>query len=351
MAPLIAILNALRRAIQRDLGAFSSIKVNNLFLFVALLMWGAFSSGQEPKSAEPFLLLFGLLLLFPLSADPLHKIPQSRLSLWPLSGKQRFALRIASTALSPIVWLAVLLVVFAARPAAAGLLIAAALLARGLTFTGGRIVHAIKTPWRLPQARGSFSVLVHNNLRQMSTILDFYAAILLSAGGIAYSLFSAHPDPNAFPILAMLVALALSTYAQCVFELDNGAGLTRYRLLALPGWRILLSKDIAFLGILLILVTPLQPGSGLTFGLAALAIGRYPSLRRRVFSPLAFPPRWRFMSGELWFSVPQILAGAMLGFAEAQRGAQYLLIAAALYCISLWGGGWYWDRFLRNAAD
>jgi hypothetical protein len=64
MAALRAILKALRRAVVRDLGTLASIKVNNLFLFVALLAYGALNSGQPPKSAEPFFVLLGFLLLF-----------------------------------------------------------------------------------------------------------------------------------------------------------------------------------------------------------------------------------------------------------------------------------------------
>ncbi|MGH9667546.1 MAG: hypothetical protein ACRD9L_24255 [Bryobacteraceae bacterium] len=350
MAPLIAILNALRRAIQRDLGTFRSIQVNNFFLFIAVLMWGAFSSHQEPVSAEPFLLLLCLLLLFPLSADPLRKIPVSRLSLWPLTGRQRFALRVASTGLSPVVWLAGLVVAITARPAAAGLLIVAALLAQGLAFAARRTLCGLQelpVKWRLPQVRGSFAGLIHNNVRQMLTVLDLYAAALLSAAGVVYRLFGRHPDPSAFPILAILVALTLSTYAQCLFEFDAAGGLTRYRLLPLRGWQILLAKDAAFLGILFVLVAPLHLGAGFTFGLTAVAIGRYPSLRRRSLTRLVRPQRWRFTSGEVRFGVTHIVAGTALGFGEA-GGTWCLPIAIAAYVISLWAGGRYWDRLART---
>jgi hypothetical protein len=84
-------LRALSRAIRRDLGTFASIKVNNFFLFVALLIYGALNSGLPPKSAYPFLLLLGLLLLFPLSSDPLSRIPPDRLALWPFNPAQRLA--------------------------------------------------------------------------------------------------------------------------------------------------------------------------------------------------------------------------------------------------------------------
>ena len=96
MAPLSAILNALRRAVARDLGTFGSLKLNNFFLFIALLIWGALESGVEPKSAEPLLLLLFLVLLVPLSSDPLQKIPPVRLSVWPLGAGQRLVLRLAS---------------------------------------------------------------------------------------------------------------------------------------------------------------------------------------------------------------------------------------------------------------
>jgi len=69
LAALFAILKALRRAVGRDLGTLQSVKINNLFLFVALLVYGALASGQPPKSAEPFFVLLGFLLLFPLSSD------------------------------------------------------------------------------------------------------------------------------------------------------------------------------------------------------------------------------------------------------------------------------------------
>ncbi len=62
MAALFAILKALRRAVGRDLGTLQSVKINNLFLFVALLVYGALASGQPPKSAEPFFVLLGFLV-------------------------------------------------------------------------------------------------------------------------------------------------------------------------------------------------------------------------------------------------------------------------------------------------
>src|SRR4051812_31892070 len=99
---------------QRDLGTLGSIKVNNFFFFVALLIYGALKSGVQPWSAYPFLGLLGLLLLFPLSSDPLDKIPPELLALWPLTGVQRGCLRVVSLLFSPLLWLASLLLLKAA---------------------------------------------------------------------------------------------------------------------------------------------------------------------------------------------------------------------------------------------
>src|ERR1700744_3536917 len=106
MQPVFAILREVARVMRRDIGTFFALKVNNFFLFVLLLIWGNLVSGLPPRSAYPFLLLVSFLLLFPLSSDPLAKIPPSRRALWPLNPLQRAGLRLASAALSPVLWVA-----------------------------------------------------------------------------------------------------------------------------------------------------------------------------------------------------------------------------------------------------
>jgi hypothetical protein len=106
VAALGAILTALRRAVGRDLA--SSVKANNL-LFLGLL----------GRSAAALFVLLGLLLLFPLSSDPLGKVPSARLALWPLSGWQRLGLRLASLALSPVAWIGALILLKTRRPGTA----------------------------------------------------------------------------------------------------------------------------------------------------------------------------------------------------------------------------------------
>jgi len=77
---ILAILRALATATRRDLAGYTLLRSNNFFLFVALLIWGSLVSGVEPTSSYPFLALLALLLFFPISSDPLEKIPEGRLA-------------------------------------------------------------------------------------------------------------------------------------------------------------------------------------------------------------------------------------------------------------------------------
>jgi hypothetical protein len=344
---VFAILRALRRAIQRELGSFWSIKLNNFFLFVLLIIYGCVVSGVKPVSAEPFVLLLGFLLLFPLSSDPLAKIPPSRLAVWPLSNRQRFQLRIASLALSPVLWIALPIMLVTARWGAVFLFPIIALGVQALLMAGGGLVRWSPqwNPLRnVPAFPGRLGGLIRKNVRQMLSVLDPYVALLLCISGAAYRFlagrFSAkQPDAAAFPILALIIVLALSTYSECLFGLDSASGVTRYRLLPLRGWQVLLAKDVAFLGLLLALVAPFTALVGLTAGLVALAIGHYPSVRWRLVQH-----RWRFTGGKVVFGVAQAVGGIGLGMAEAQFGAAMLGLAACLYLASLFGCGNYWER-------
>ena len=336
---VLAILRALAASARRDLNTYAALKTNNFFLFVVLLIWGAVVAGVKPVSSEPFLLLLGLLMLFPISSDPLDKIPAVRLALWPLDLPRRLALRLASLAFSPVLWLTVLLLLLRASLSLAFLLVGLAVaiqlvgqLARSLAWNVERLVP-------VPRIPGLLGALVSANLRQMLTVLDPYLALLISLGGTIWRVADRHADPAAFPILSLLVALALSTCTQCLFGLDSAAAMTRYRLLPLRGWQILFAKDAAFLGLLLLLVLPLHPAAGLTFGLAALAIGRYPALR------IPLPQRrWRFTSGRVLYAIPQGVAGCVLGFQADRYGGLPLAVAMAMYAASLYLGGRAWDR-------
>lgn len=329
MAALRSILTALRRAVGRDLAG--AVKANNL-LFLALLGSGA----------EALFVLLGFLLLFPLSADPLGLIPKARLALWPLTGRQRLGLRIASLALSPVAWAAALVLLKTGRPGMALALCALALGIQGVLALGRYMVKRDPhwDPLRdIPRLPGKLGALVHKNVRETLSLLDPYAAALMSAGTCAYRIFASHADPTALTMMGLLVALAMSTYAQSLFGLDRDSGITRYHLLPLRGWEILLAKGIAYLAILLVLLLPLDVAPGMTFGLVALAFGHRPSVR--VDMP---QQRWRFANGNLPFGAVQTAAGIACGFLEHQRGLAVLALAVVGYAASVYYYGQRWER-------
>src|SRR3954470_2626765 len=95
MARPVAILKALGTAYRRDWTALQSLTGNNFFLLTLFLL----------QQAGIFVyLIMGLVLLFPLSTDPLRKIPPSRLALWPLTRRERWILRLVSPWINPLTW-------------------------------------------------------------------------------------------------------------------------------------------------------------------------------------------------------------------------------------------------------
>jgi len=336
MAGLAAILRALGRSVWRDLRSYNSLTGNNFFLFVLLL-------AQQLSATFFFALIAGLLLLFPLSADPLAKIPPERLELWPLTKRERVALRAGSILLSPAAWITVAVVAKTSRPALGLAFLGLAVAVQALGVLAGGL--AARVPgWhvlrRLPRLPGRLGGLVRKDLRQMLRVLDFYAALLLSLSTTAYRIFGRNAEPEAFPMMAVMVVLALSTYAQCLFGVEWPDGWTRYRLLPLRGWQILLAKGAAFLLCVTVLVAALDPVAGLAAALAALAIGHHAS----VYTPVA-QQRWRFTGGTLW---PTGLAQAVCmfgaGIGAHRASTVYLAVAAAGYGVSLWFYGQAWDR-------
>src|SRR5436305_8792568 len=106
MARPVAILRALATAYRRDWTALQSLTGNNFF-WVTLFMLG--------QAGSFVYLIIGLVLLFPLSTDPLRKIPASRLALWPLERGERWLLRAASPWINPLTWVIAALAVWTAR--------------------------------------------------------------------------------------------------------------------------------------------------------------------------------------------------------------------------------------------
>jgi hypothetical protein len=324
MARTAAILRALGRALRRDQKSIESIAGNNFFWVTLLLL----------QEAGTFMyLLLGLILLFPLSTDPLRKVPASRLASWPLEGRERWFLRIASPWVNPMSWLLAVGAAFVARGkvslglwgAVAGLIAAAF------------VVSAI--PWRsrggawraIPQFPGPLNHLIRKNLREMLATLDFYCALALSLITLAFRVWAKLPQEAMLPMTA-LMAIALSSYAQCLFGLDGDSGMERYRLMPLRGWQVLAAKDAAYLVLAIPLALTLSPLAGAAAALVALAVGHSATVKRQ--KPQA---RWRFSAGA---PLPEGLAQAALIAVAASAVMSSLWFAPV--CVAAWAGSLWW---------
>jgi hypothetical protein len=326
MARIRAILGALFTAFRRDTKSLGSFASNNFFLMSLFFL----------RQAGVFVyLIVGLVMFFPLSTDPLRKIPPVRLALWPLSPRERWLLRIASPWLNPLTWILAALAVWAAS----GKLTMALWAAIAAVFAIGFVVPSLPLAprkgvyRRIPNLPGPLNHLVRKNLRELLSTLDFYAALILSASVLISRLAGRHLPREAFLAITVLVVLALSSYAQSLFGLDGSAALTRYQLLPIRGWQVLAAKDASFLLAACVLTLPLAPLSGFASALAAVAVGHAPSVNQ-----WREQTRWRFSSGASFgngLSQLVLMAGAA-GLVEVNP--LFLLPVLAGYLGSTW---WY----------
>jgi hypothetical protein len=336
MARAVALLRALGTAYRRDWTALQSLAGNNFFLLTVFLL----------RQAGTFIyLITGLVMLFPLSTDPLRKIPASRMALWPLSRREWWFLRLASPWINPMTWGIVALAAWGAgRAITVGLwgLIAALVV-------GAFVISSIPLPRggtmfrRVPPFPGSLNQLIRKNVREILSTLDFYCALVLSASLLAFRVFGRPLPREALMAMTILVVGALSSYAQCLFGLDGEGGLSRYRLLPIRGWQLLLAKDAAFLAAIIPLLLPLAPVAGLGGALVALAFGHSPSVKQPQEQT-----RWRFTTGAiLGNGIVQMIALAMTVSAIFSTSIWFLAPAAGIWLGSL---AWY-GRQLESRAD
>jgi hypothetical protein len=338
LARIRPLLRALGRVTWRELRALNSVTSNNFFLFCFLLM-------LQPQSTAFLLAVVGLLLFFPLSADPMKKIPPDRLALLPLLRWELVVLRVLSVFLSPAVWLIVgIAVVGGVRFRVLSLeLLVLLFVANGVAFWGEQFLD--KAPRlsllrHIPEFPGRTGGLIRKNIRELSYLLDPYAALVLAISGVVYRIVSKDPQPDALFGITMLVVLALSTSAQRLFALDWTHGITRYRLMPLRGWRILLAKDAAYLLIAVPLVAPLAGWAGLAAAFAALAVGHQPSVMEPVQQA-----KWRFVTGaSITHSIVQTAVMFGAGTVTFRHSILALPVCIALWMISLVAFGWWYDR-------
>jgi hypothetical protein len=187
----------------------------------------------------------------------------------------------------------------------------------------------------VPGIGGLLGELVKKNLRQMVSTLDFWCAVALSVGTTIYRFLDRTAPPEAFLLMSVLVMLSLSSYAQCLFGLDGEGGLTRYRLLPLRGWQILLAKDVAFLMVAVALTLAFSPLAGLAAALIVLAVGHDPSVKH-----MRAQVRWRFSTGApLGNGVVQVFGMSIAANGVARTSVLLLVPCLAIYGISLWWFG------------
>ncbi len=325
MARLRTVLRTVSIAFWREQKSLGSIASNNSFLVIAFLL----------RKAGSFLyLLAGLVLLFPLSADPLRTIPRDRLALWPLSGRERTWLRLVSPLLNPLTWLVLGAAVWALR----GRVTAGLFLALAAAFLVGFLLPSVapdtrdNTLRRVPHFPGRLNQLIRKNIREILQTLDFYCALALSLAGGLYR-FLAHDVPaEALLGLTILIVLILSSLAQCLFGLEGETHFTRYRLLPVKFWELLLAKGMAWLLLVVVLTLPFAPLAGLAGGLAALAVGQYASVTEE-----RQQTRWRFSTGgSIGNGIVQIFAMCGAAVTTYRMTPAVVLLAAAVYAASLW---------------
>jgi hypothetical protein len=346
----LAILRALARAVRRDVDTFLLVAHNNLFLFAAVLIYGAIAGGMMIRGGRialdsvPFLTVLAVPLFFPLASDPLAQAPQSRIVLFPLTRPQRLLLRLGSLALSPILWIAILLLALTRSGSLCVAFVSAGLIAYAVTQVATRVSGRIRV--RLSELPGSFGSLFRKDLLQLFSLLDFYAGFLIALATVSYRFAARSATPDAMPVMAVMIGFALSTCAQTPFALDRENGRTRYRLLQVHPAKILLSKDAAFLACTLLLTGVVSPLPGLTFAFIALSIGRYPAVRLRLPAQ-----EWRFSSGDFRFGIAQMMGGTAMAMAEYRVGIQFFLGALAIWLISIVWGAWLWECHWRDEAS
>lgn len=335
MVGILTVLSAVGRLAVRDLRTFTAAGTNNFFLFCFLLL---------QQSGIFLQVVLALLLLFPLSVDPLRRVPKSRWLLWPFGTGARVAIRAGSFVLSPAAWIAAALFLWLARPAL-GLRFAALSLTIGISAMAlsalSERLPSINPLRHIPPVPGRFGGLVRKDIREMLSLLDPYCGLILAICGLVYRILSKQAEPDAIMGVTLLIVLSVSTYANLLFGLDSDSGLTRYRLMPLRGWTILGAKGAAFLLVLIPMIAGLAPLAGISAALVGLAIGHHSSVTRRI--PLY---RWRFSGGgSIGESLVQVIGMFSAGVMTGRQTPLFLLACVAAYAISLA----YYGRMLDRA--
>jgi hypothetical protein len=325
------VLRAIGRASYRELRSFHSITGQNFFYLVLLI-------ALQPESAYFFGIIVGALLFFPLSSDPLEKVPLERRRLWPIDRRGWIIVRVVSLFLSPAIWIGAFILARNGWRLVYQLALIG-LAARTLAYLCRKWTPQFSLLRFVPSPPGVMGQLMRLHWRETFMTLDPYIGLLLTVATTTYRLAGGVLDPAALPVISMVVVVSVSTSAQVLIGLD-GHGAQRYHLMPVRGWQVLLAKDAAFLSVLLVLIAPLEIPASFTAGLAALAIGH---------SRLNEQPaqqRWRFTSGVMWpYGAFQMFAIFAIGNGVLKYGLGFLAVTAAGWLLSLW---WFGRKVVVN---
>lgn len=341
MARVLAVLRLLYSLTRRDHRCLSTLATNNLFFCLAFLAIG----DAKPRHAFWSTLFLQLILLIPVlfatAIDTLSRVPRERELTWPLSRAQRLLLAFARLLINPVLWLLAIIFGLWGGIAAAIFILALAALIQIVVLLADALRGSRSLPIDrlVPRVPGPLGGLIQIQLRHILRTLDLYAALLLSLSASLYRFLAKSPDPHAFPVMAVLVAIALSTFAQRAFALDAPSGLTRYRLLPIAPWKLLAAKDAALLLVVTLLVLPLNLRAGLAFTLVSIAIGRFPSLH-----PITPEQPWRFLAGNIRFGIVQLLFGCLFALAILRLTVWFLPLAALAWLACLATGHHWWHH-------
>ncbi|MBI1357029.1 MAG: hypothetical protein GC160_22035 [Acidobacteria bacterium] len=336
MAGVAAVLVAAARLVRRDFARLGGLPANNFVIFGLIL-------ANQGGNNWFFSILIGLVLLLALSVDPLSSFPAARRASWPLTPAARRVVRLGALATTPTVWILVGLFVWRGAEAVVREAVAAAAVGGLLVALGSWALR--RAPQRnplalLPAPPGLLGPLWLKDLRQMLRTLDAGCAMAVSLVGCA-GRFWVGLDWDGRMTMAVLVVIALSSYAQRLFGPDAVAGLDRYRIAPIRGWQALGSKAAAFVTVGVALTLPLDPLSGLASSLAAVAVGFHPSTSR--FAPL---PPWSLAGAVL---LPHSLTqGVLLIGAAVVVARQTPLALAPIAAGAVIAAFWYGRRFERR---
>lgn len=207
---------------------------------------------------------------------------------------------------------------------------------------------------------GKLGGLVAKDLRYFRRLLDVYLGLLAAAAGCIYLVTAATVSQGVFLAFIVLVFLFNAALPFNSFGLDTRAGLGRYTLFPLSGKSIMLSKNLAYLGVLGVQTFPIIFLAGWRQGILTSAIGLVECaslacayLAWGNWMSVSHPLKMHFyrfassgaaladaLAGVVFGSLPGIL---MIYLLHAQRGRT----AGPIALVMLLFGALYWASLVR----